>query len=326
MSSIANVEFWALVGVVAGIYTIFGLGLQIQVGFAGILNFGHVASMAVGAYAMAILVVKAGMTLWAASLLAIAIAAAFGALAALPALRLRADYFAITTFALGEIVRYVALNAEGLTGGSQGTVALRGSSGSFTYNTDWLSFQATVQDLLRPLIGDAASPTVATLVVVWVVVVLLIVVLQRLVRAPWGRVLRGIRDDEDATEAIGKHVFAVKVQVLAVGAALGGVAGLLYAFQFGFFGPSDFDPLATLIAYMVVILGGTARNWAVPVGALVFGLIYAATRFLDFPPFDWFGSADRAYLRLIIIGAILIALMMYRPQGVLGRRQELAFD
>lgn len=324
MSALANLEFWALVGVVAGIYTVFGLGLQIQLGFAGILNFGHVASMAIGAYAMAILVVKVGMPLWAASLLAIAIAIAFGALAGLPALRLRADYFAITTFALAEIVRYVALNASGLTGGSQGTVALRGASGSSVYNTDWLAFQATVEGWLRPLLGDSATPTIATLVVVWVVAIVLIVVLQRMVHAPWGRVLRGIREDEDATAAVGKRVFNLKLQVLAVGAALGAIAGLLYAFQFGFFGPSDFDPLATLIAYMVVILGGTGRNWAVPVGALVFGVIYAATRFLEFAPFSWVGSADRAYLRLIVIGVILIWLMAYRPQGLLGRREELA--
>src|SRR5439155_20783717 len=108
--------------------------------------------------------------------------------------------------------------------------------------------------------------------------------------SPGGRVLRSIREDEDAAAALGKNVFSYKLQALVVGAALASIAGLMYAFQFGFFGPSDFDPLATLIAYMVVILGGNARNWGVPVGAIVFGFIYAATRFLGFAPFSYFGS------------------------------------
>jgi ABC-type branched-subunit amino acid transport system permease subunit len=101
---------------------------------------------------------------------------------------------------------------------------------------------------------------------------------------------------------------------------------LLYAFQYGFFGPSDFDPLTTLTAYLIVILGGNARNWGVPVGALVFGGIYAATRFLDFAPFSYLASDERAYARLIIIGLFLIALMAFRPQGIFGRREELVLE
>jgi ABC-type branched-subunit amino acid transport system permease subunit len=147
-----------------------------------------------------------------------------------------------------------------------------------------------------------------------------------MVHSPWGRVLRSIREDEDAAAALGKNVFSYKLQALVVGAALGSIAGLMYAFQFGFFGPSDFDPLTTLIAYMVVILGGTARNWGVPVGAIVFGFIYAATRFLGFAPFSYFGSAERAYLRLIVIGLVLILLMAFRPQGIFGKREELVLE
>jgi ABC-type branched-subunit amino acid transport system permease subunit len=152
------------------------------------------------------------------------------------------------------------------------------------------------------------------------------VFVQFCVRQPWGRVLRAIREDEDAAAALGKNVVSYKLQALALGGAVGGIAGLLYAFQFGFFGPSDFDPLTTLIAFMVVILGGLARNWGVTIGAAVYGVLYAATRFLNFAPFSYFGSAERAYLRLIVVGVVLVALMAFRPEGIFGRREELILE
>ncbi len=320
MSEILNGEFWAFIGVTAGIYTVFGLGLQIQLGFAGLLNFGHVVFMAVGAYTMAILVVKEDVPLWAACICGLVAAAVCGAIMGLPARRLRADYFAIATFAFAEIVRYVALNEPSLTGGSQGTIALAGPATAAEYNGGWTTFVDTVKGWLH------SSSTIAMLVIVWVIAIALILVCQVLVHSPWGRVLRAIREDEDAAGALGKNGYAYKLQVIVAGGFLAGVAGLLYAFQYGFFGPSDFDPLTTLIAYLIVILGGNARNWGVPVGALVFGGIYAATRFLDFAPFSYLASDERAYARLIIIGLFLIALMAFRPQGIFGRREELVLE
>jgi branched-chain amino acid transport system permease protein len=124
MNVLASGSFWAFVGVVAGIYTILALGLQLQFGFTGLLNFGQVAFMAIGAYGMAILVVKEGWSTWLAAPLGVAAAGAAGLLLGLPALRLRSDYFAIVTIAFSEIVRYVATNQDSLTGGSQGTIAL----------------------------------------------------------------------------------------------------------------------------------------------------------------------------------------------------------
>jgi ABC-type branched-subunit amino acid transport system permease subunit len=139
-------------------------------------------------------------------------------------------------------------------------------------------------------------------------------------------VLRSIREDEDASSALGKNVFSYKLQSLAVGAALGAIAGLFYAFQFSVFSPADFDPLTTFFAYTIVILGGTAKNWGVPAGAIIFGVIFAGTRFFDFPPFSYFDSGERAYVRLIIIGLILIGLMAFRPQGIFGKREEMVLE
>jgi ABC-type branched-subunit amino acid transport system permease subunit len=314
-----SVDFWTFVGVVAGIFTIFALGLQLQFGFTGLLNFGHVAFMAVGAYTMAILIVKVGWPMWASALTAIATAMAVGVLIGLPTVRLRADFLAIATIAFGEIVRLIALNQSDLTGGPQGTINLEGAGTAASFNAEWLSFQNSVQGLLEAVLGDV-SRNQTMLVIVWTVVVLLILLLQFFVHSPWGRVLKSIREDEDAASALGKNVFAYKLQALALGAALGALAGLFFAFQFSFFSPQDFDPLTTFFAWVIVILGGTGRNWAVPVGAVVFSVIFAGTRFADIPLFD---TADQAFLRLILIGLILIGLMAFRPQGLFGKREEM---
>jgi ABC-type branched-subunit amino acid transport system permease subunit len=321
MSVLASGNFWAFVGVVAGIYTILALGLQVQFGFAGLLNFGQVAFMAIGAYTMAILVVKEGWSMWLAAPLSVGAAAAGGLLLGLPTLRLRADYFAIVTIAFSEIVRYVATNEETLTGGSQGTIALGKVGTAAQYNGQWDRFQNHVQHTLGFGSRDATM-----LVIVWVSALILLTATWLALRTPWGRVLRSIRDDEDAAASLGKNVFAYKLQALALGAALAGVAGLFYAWQFSFFSPDDFEPLLTFFAWMILLLGGVGRVWAVPVGALVFGLIFAGTRFLSFAPFSWFASDERAYLRLMIIGLIILVLVVLRPQGLLGNKREMVLE
>jgi ABC-type branched-subunit amino acid transport system permease subunit len=309
MSALASGDFWAFVGVVAGVYTILALGLQLQFGFTGLLNFGQVAFMAIGAYTMAILVVKEGWSTWLAAPLAVAAAAAAGLLLGVPALRLRADYFAIVTIAFSEIVRNVATIALGKVG-----VAAQ-------YNGQWERFQAHVQSWL-----GVSSKDVAMLVIVWVVATILLALVWLAVRTPWGRVLRAIREDEDAAASLGKNVPAYKLQVLALGSGLAGIAGLFYAWQFSFFSPDDFAPLLTFFAWMIVILGGLGRIWAVPVGAGVFGFLFAGTRFLDFRPLSYLSGADRAYVRLIVIGLVIIGLVLVRPQGILGKREEMVLE
>jgi ABC-type branched-subunit amino acid transport system permease subunit len=321
VSALSSSGFWVFVGVVAGIYTILALGLQVQFGFTGLLNFGQVAFMAIGAYTMAILVVKEGWSTWLAAPLGIAAAAVAGLLLGLPSLRLRSDYFAIVTIAFSEIVRYVATNEDALTGGSQGTIALGKVGTAAQYNGEWSRFQDSVQARLHLGSKDAAM-----LVIVWVVALCLLTLVWLALRTPWGRVLRAIREDEDAAASLGKNTFSYKLQALALGAALGGVAGLFYAWQFSFFSPDDFQPLLTFFAWMILILGGTGRVFAVPVGALVFGFLFAGTRFLDFRPLSYLDSADRAYVRLIIIGVVILALVVWRPQGILGKRDEMVLE
>jgi ABC-type branched-subunit amino acid transport system permease subunit len=325
VSELLNVAFWTFVGIEAGIYTIFALGLQVQFGFAGLLNFGHAAFMAIAAYTMAILIVKVGMALWQASLIAIAAAMVFGLLIGLPTLRLRADYLAITTIAFAEIVRYIALNETALTGGPQGTIALAGGDEIGFYNASWQSLQEFIQRALANVVPDslARDPNFTMLVIIWFVALVLLGVAHFALTSPWGRVLRSIREDEDAAAALGKDPFSYKLQALVTGAGLGAIAGLFFAFQFSFFSPPDFAPLTTFFAYVIVILGGIGRVWAVPVASIIFGVIFAGTRFFTFPPFSLLSSADRAYARLVIIGLILIGLMAFRPQGLFGKKEEL---
>jgi ABC-type branched-subunit amino acid transport system permease subunit len=322
---IFNLPFWVFVAVIAGIYTIFALGLYLQYALAGLPNFGHVAFAALAAYTMAILIIHLNVPMAAAALAGLLVAVLFSLLLGIPSLRLRADYLAIATVAGGEIVRYLALNMQGLTGGPIGSIGMLGPSQLAQYNQSWEALLRPIVEALErnPVLASAASRDFAMLLIVWIIALILLVLFWLMVRSPWGRMMRAIREDEDAAAAVGKNVFRAKLQVLILGALLGGLAGLLLAWQIGIITPDDYQPTITFYAYLILILGGTTRIWAIPVGALLFGLLYSGTRFLNFYPLSLFDSGDRAYLRLILVGLLLILLMAIRPQGLLGNRREL---
>ena len=322
---IFNLPFWVFVAVIAGIYTIFALGLYLQFALAGLPNFGHVAFAALAAYTMAILIIHLNVPMPLAALAGLLAAVLFSLVLGIPSLRLRADYLAIATVAGGEIVRYLALNMQGLTGGPIGSIGMLGPSQLAQYNQSWEALLRPIVDALKrnSVLAPAASRDFAMLLIVWVIALILLVIFWLMVRSPWGRMMRAIREDEDAAAAVGKNVFRAKLQVLILGALLGGLAGLLLAWQIGIITPDDYQPTFTFYAYLILILGGTTRIWAIPVGALLFGLLYSGTRFLNFYPLSLFDSGDRAYLRLILVGLLLILLMAIRPQGLLGNRREL---
>jgi branched-chain amino acid transport system permease protein len=320
------IGFLSYVLVIAGIYTIFALSLQLQFGLGGLANFALVAFMAVSAYTMAILTVTYRWPLLGASLAALAAALILAAVLAIPALRLRADYLAIATIAAAEIVRYLALNLDAVTGGASGTVNLPRGDGQTSYTDGWRQWQEQVHGGIESLTGLSLSNDQVTLLVVWVIAGLLGVAMWSLARSPWGRVLRATRDSEDAAASLGKNVYLIKIQAFGTGAVVAAVAGLFLAWQLAVFSPQDFLPEVTFFAFVIVILGGSTRVWAVPIAALLFAFLYAATRFLGFWPLSLFGSGERAYVRLVVIGLALIALMMWRPQGLFGRRWEAELD
>jgi branched-chain amino acid transport system permease protein len=203
-SAFSQPGFWIGVGVIAGIYALVALGLQLNVGFTGIVNFGQAAFMAVGAYSMAILTVKAEISFWLALPLAILITIGFGLLVGLPSLRLRADYFAIATIAMAEVVRIFAQNARSLTGGNQG-ISCADDDPGLCYFGPWRDVSNWINENFTEIFWSDPDQTFPLLLAVWVTVVIATFALTYVTDSPWGRVLRAIREDEDAALALGKR-------------------------------------------------------------------------------------------------------------------------
>lgn len=305
----AHLDFWIGVLVIAGIYGIFTLGLQLNIGFTGMLNFGQAGFMAVAAYTMAILVVDHGWPFWAALPVASLLAMAAGFLIGLPSLRLRTDYFAIATIAFAEIVRYIGQNSV-FTGGNQGVLG---------YDAAWQNLSGWILARLDA-VGLGGQDQLPLLLCVWFAFALLIGVVSALQRTPWGRVLRAIREDEDAARALGKNTFGYKLQSLAIAAFMGSIAGYFLALNVTIVYPSEFDPTFTFFGYAILVLGGFASYLGVAVGAIVLESVLEGTRLIGLPL-----SADQiAALRFMLVGLILILFMVLRPQGVFGRREEMA--
>jgi branched-chain amino acid transport system permease protein len=304
-----NVDFWINVGVLATTYGVFALGIQLNIGTTGIFNFGQAGFMAVGSYTMGILVVKSGVSFWLALLAGIGVAAVAALLVGLPSLRLRADYFAISTLAFSEIVRYVADNWDGLTGGNLGL---------FGYSDTWTETSARIDGWLEHL-GIEPHFLLPLLLVNLALFLVLAAFVALLVRSPWGRVLNAIREDEDAARALGKNTFVFKLQSLALAAGLAAIAGYMLALNISILSPANFEPILTAYGYVIVILGGLGSYRGVVVGSFFIIFVLEATRYLELPLSD----ARVAALRFMIVGLVLMALVVFRPQGVFGKREEL---
>lgn len=289
----------------AAIFTLFVLGLNLQFGFTGLINFGHVAFMGIGAYTMALLSL-AGWSLWLAVPAGVLVAGLFGLLIGIPSIRLREDYLAIVTIGFAEIVRMVINNETQITGGPLG---IRG------YAVPLRSLEVT------PL-----EYRLLFLLLCVVVTAAVFIALQYSINTPWGRVLKAIREDEDVALALGKNTVAYKLQAFAIGAAVAGLAGILMAWFLRFMDPRNFMPLTTFIAWMIMVLGGTGRNWGAVLGSLVYFGIFSATRGLENTGYAFLSGAQVGAIRLMLIGLLLVLLMMYRPQGLLGRKEELSLD
>ena len=284
------------IGIVVLIYALLAIGLNLQYGETGLINFGHVAFFAIGAYASALLSLK-GVPLW----LSFPSAAALAALAAIPlgmaALRLREDYLAIVTLGFSETTRLIIQQEEWLTRGVQGLPgipALFASAGT----------------------GARNLMQMAALVVAVLLALLAIRLLQK---SAFGRLLRAIRDNEAAVAALGKDPAGYKIRVFMLGAALAGIAGAFYAHFVTFITPEQFVPLVTFYVWMSIILGGVGSLRGALVGTLVLVVFLEGSRFLrDLVP--GIAEAQMAHVRLAVVGLALILCMLYRPQGIFGKR------
>jgi ABC-type branched-subunit amino acid transport system permease subunit len=286
-----------------GIYTLFALGIQVQFGYAGLLNFGQVAFMGIGALHDGHPRRQEGPEHVVAAGCGIALAVLAGLLLGLPTLRLRADYFAITTIAFSEILRYVATNEDSLTGGSQGTINLPASERPSQYDGAWQSFSNRSRRMLhvgrRHRDAHPRRGTVALLAVCCGVCPDAHSLGARAAVDPRGRGRRSLaRQERLPLQAPGA---GDRRRARSSGRACSTPGSSASSV------PDDFAPLLTFFAWMIVI-SGRARSapGPCPSGALVFGVIFAGTRFFDFAPFSLLDSTERAYVRLIVIGLVII--------------------
>lgn len=308
----------------AAVYAVGGVGLNLQYGHGGLLNFGFVAFMTVGAYIMVLLLpnrsgpdasVSEGLvSLPVAIVLAALGAALLGLLCGIPAIRLRTDYLAIVMIAVAEILRILARDVPALTGGVHGVLAYSGS----------------LQDL-RPGFVDGLADILNVqafqlwmCLVAWICLVLVSLLVMALMRTPWGLLLKAVRDDELAVRSLGKSPTVLKLQALALGGAIGGLAGGLLAFQLSQINPDVFMPQVTFFIFAIVTLGGTGSTWGPALGGIVFWTILTESGTLVSQVIGSGTAASAA--RYVIVGLLLILIINFRPQGMLGRREDVVLE
>lgn len=288
----------------AGIYAILTLGLNVQWGYAGMLNIGVGAFFAVGAYASTLTTVAPNEAylggfnapVLVGVLVAMLLSGILAFLIGLITLPLRSDYLAIATIGIAEIVRLVLKNEAWLTNGVRG-----------------------IAGIPKPLEDWGSSPWVM-LIVVLVVLAIIFWASDRAYRSPWGRVLRAIREDEPATIAAGKNVVRFRLQGFVLGSVMMGIAGALYAHFVGFISPEAFQPeFTTFIVWVMLIAGGSGNTRGALIGALVIWGIWSGTEFVTNQlPTAWITRASA--LRLLLIGVLLQAILLLRPSGLIPER------
>lgn len=323
----------AFVGINAVYFAIAALGLNVQFGYTGLLNFGQAAFMACGAYGVGMTTHYFNISFWWGPLLAIGFALVLGLLMGIPTLRLRADYLAIVTIAAAEIVRLVvrSVRFKHFFGGSDG---ISGFSGPFRELGIDLGIQPAGTYGFRPF--EFTGRQLWSLIVGWLLVAIFGVVVYLLMRSPWGRVLKAIREDEDAVRSLGKNVYWYKMQSLLLGGVIGTFAGMMLALDRGSVQPDNYSRDVTFYVLTALVLGGVAKVSGSIVGPMLFWAIF---QFVDavlreasrrgpirVGNFTLIESTQVGQVNFMLIGASLMLLMVYRPQGLFGNRKEMAFD
>jgi len=290
------------------VFAIIVLGLNLQWGFTGLFNVGVAGFVAIGAYTSALLTTpptpeRLGGFGWPVALgwlAAMVVSGAAGALVGLLTLRLRDDYLAITTFGIAVVIQLTALNAQKLTGGPFG-----------------------VQFIPKPLqgwLGTGTAWTLAYLVLALLVLWAVYAALQRLVQSPWGRALRGIREDETAAASLGKSPFALKLQAFVLGSMLMGLGGAMQAHFVGYIAPEDFLPILTFQLWAMLIVGGSGNNRGAVLGAYVVWAFWAGAGSLMRVWIPQSEQARGAALQVVMIGVLIALMLVLRPRGLLGER------
>jgi branched-chain amino acid transport system permease protein len=303
------------------IYVMLGWGLNVVVGLAGLLDLGYVAFYAVGAYSFAIFAQYFQLGFWECLPLAGLLAASFGIALGFPVLRLRGDYLAIVTLGFGEIVRIILLNWAPVTNGPAGIgnvprptffgmpFAPRAPPGVTTFHDFFhLTFNPghRIVFLYYVILALALITNFFTL---------------RLRRLPVGRAWEALREDEIACRALGINPTTVKLSAFAIGAMLGGFAGAFFATRQGFISPESFSFAESAIILAIVVLGGMGSQLGVVLAAVVLVILPELGRQLgDLPVVGPF-LALIGTLRMLLFGTAMVGIMVWRPQGIISRRE-----
>src|SRR3954468_5663691 len=305
------------------IYTaLAAIGLNIQFGYTGLLNFGQAAFAAAGAYGIAVSVTTYGLSFWTGVAIALFASIMLAIVLGVPTLRLRADYLAIVTIAAAEIVRLIVRSVR-YTATLGGTDGLQGFTDRF-YEISPLPGNEYGFWFIKYSRDDTWISIVG-----WILVALCCLVTFLLIRSPWGRIVKAIREDEDAVRSLGKNTYWYKMQSLMLGGVFGAFSGIVFALSKHSVNPDDYATKFTFTALAVLILGGTARVIGPVIGAIIFtGALQAVDVFtreairVGYLPSWLIDDSKVAIVRLIFVGLVIVLLMIFRPQGILGDRRE----
>ncbi|MDE2386653.1 MAG: branched-chain amino acid ABC transporter permease [Actinomycetales bacterium] len=322
--SIINLALGELVSPITAVFVLCAIGLSVHFGYTGLLNFGQAAFAAVGAYGMAISILTFHLPLLAAVAIGLVASTVFALILGIPTLRLRADYLAIVTIATSEVFRYLmtTIGFSSVTGGSNGLSQFgkefwamnplpEGTYGfgPFSYRNDQLFI----------------------IVLAWLLVAICAVLVAFLMRSPWGRVLKGIREDEDAVRSLGKNVFAYKIQALILGGLFASLGGMVFVLNLSNVQPQSWGTTITFMIWTVLLLGGAATVLGPIVGGMVFFVLLSLTQgimgaMVDAGWLPFLTAPQVGQIRFLLIGLALMLLVIFRPQGIFGNKKELQFN
>lgn len=290
------------------IYVMLGLGLNIVVGLAGLLDLGYVGFYAVGAYTYAMLAQYFGIGFWTGLVAAGIMAAFFGFILGFPVLRLRGDYLAIVTLGFGEIIRILLNNLTDITGGPRGIGSIpkptlfdlefsrRASEGSQTFHEFFgIAFNSNHRVMFLYLLA-------------LVLVLITVFVINRLIRMPIGRAWEAMREDEIACRALGMNPTNIKLSAFTIGATFAGFAGSFFAARQGFISPESFTFIESAIILAIVVLGGMGSQIGVILAAIVMTVLPEMAR--EFNEY-----------RMLLFGLMMVLMMIWRPQGLLPMKR-----
>jgi len=276
--------------ILIGIYLILAISLQLAVGFTGLLNLGHIAFYAIGAYVSALLALS-GWPFWTCFLLAGIVAMFFGFLLAIPTNKLKGDYLALATLAFTFVIYAITLNWTSLTRGPLG-----------------------LPGIPKPnLLGFTFSSNISFLILTFTIALISYLIIRKITKSPFGKVLEATRDDELATRVLGKNTFKMKSYALGISAFFAGIAGSLYAHYITFIDPSSFTLLQLIPVLCIVIIGGLASLKGTIIATIILILLPEPLRFIGFP------SSIVGPARQMIYALLLLLILIKKPRGLYGR-------